>query len=516
MIVKTKITKIVEQLNQSLYEKEEVIAKALLASIAGESIFLLGAPGVAKSLVARQLKHAFTDATAFEYLMHRFSTPDELFGPISISKLKDEDKYERIITGYLPDANIVFLDEIWKSGPSIQNTLLTILNEKIYRNGANEIKVPIKALIAASNELPAKKEGLEALWDRFLIRLNVEGISDKNNFNNMISGTSAVDLAQIKEPITKEEYDLWGSQIDTVAIPQNIFEVIHVIRFYLTQHNQKEENAEHPLYVSDRRWKKIVRLLKTSAFLNDRTAVDLMDCFLIKDCIWNEIEEKEVVAQFVDDAIEKHGYSITLNLIDVRTELEALINEIADETIKEVDTRLEELERCRTDYYEILNFPDSDNLIEQMYYHNLSEEAEELRLSNWDNFYRHVRSGDYYLVKLSSKPFSIIIEDVEYKLKTVVKGELRTEIKKPHVAIEKEWDQRVATLLDFLSTSKAAIQTYKEQELKHLKSNLFVSKDKAALVEKHIVATEKEVEKLEIEINLVRNNYKNIKPTVKS
>lgn len=511
MNVKAKITKVIEQLNQSLYEKEEVIAKALLASLAGESIFLLGAPGVAKSLVARQLKHAFTDATSFEYLMNRFSTPEELFGPISISKLKDEDKYERIVTGYLPDANIVFLDEIWKSGPSIQNTLLTILNEKIYRNGATEIKVPIKALIGASNELPAKNEGLEALWDRFLIRLNVEGISDKDNFNSMISGTSTLNGAQIIDPITKEEYDLWSSQIDAIELPKNIFEVIHVIRFYLAQHNQKEEHAERILYVSDRRWKKIVRLLKTAAFLNDRTSVDLIDCFLIKDCIWNEIEDKNIVAQFVDDAIEKHGYSITLNLINARTELEALTNEIAAETIKEVDTRTEELEPYRTDYYEILNFPDSDNLIEQIYFKDLTAEEEELRLSCWDTFYRQVRSGSYYTVKMGHTPFSIIVDDVEYKLKTVVKGELKTEIKKPHTAIEKEWDQRVATLLEFLNTSRASINTYKEKELKYIKSNLFVPKEKAALVEKHIVATEKEIEKLEIESTIIRNNYKSIK-----
>ena len=87
MEIKDKIKLLLEKLNEGVYEKEEVIALSLLSSIAGESIFLLGEPGVAKSLVARKLKYAFKDGTSFEYLMNRFSTPDEIFGPVSISQL---------------------------------------------------------------------------------------------------------------------------------------------------------------------------------------------------------------------------------------------------------------------------------------------------------------------------------------------------------------------------------------------------------------------------------------------
>ena len=189
---KQKVEGLVNHLCDGLYEREEVMKLALLATISGESIFLLGPPGVGKSLIARRLKNAFNGGKSFEYLMTKFSTPDEVFGPISIKKLKEEDKYERLTSEYMPGATIVFLDEIWKASSSIQNALLTIINERVYRNGEQEIKVDIKSILTASNELPPNNASFGPLWDRLLIRFQMAGVKQRNSFIKLITDTKDV------------------------------------------------------------------------------------------------------------------------------------------------------------------------------------------------------------------------------------------------------------------------------------------------------------------------------------
>lgn len=312
------------EMNRGIYEKETEISLSLLAALAGESIILLGPPGVAKSMVARQLKTAFREAQSFEYLMSRFSTPDEIFGPVSIQKLKTSDTYERAVEGYLPTADVVFLDEIWKAGPAIQNTLLTVINEKIFRNGNREMHLPLKLLVAASNELPAKGEGLEALWDRFVIRIESRPIKLEKNFRAMLlevkseeqrasevkreergvkEQSSAAEGKANSNAITAEEYAGWTERIDKIGVKIEVLDAISAIRKSLRAVNVDEAAERRNIYVSDRRWKNIVRLLRTSAFMQDREEVDICDLLPIYHCLWQEPEERDAIRNIVIRAL---------------------------------------------------------------------------------------------------------------------------------------------------------------------------------------------------------------------
>ena len=328
--VSERVAQLLQCMNERIYGKEQVVALALLSAVAGESVFLLGPPGVAKSMVARQLKTAFRDARSFEYLMSRFSTPDEIFGPVSIQKLKTSDTYERAVEGYLPTADVVFLDEIWKAGPAIQNTLLTVINEKIFRNGNREMHLPLKLLVAASNELPAKGEGLEALWDRFVIRIESRPIKLEKNFRAMLleshadfSGSTGVlghadfadnadfsgsmgksgstDFSNLK--ITAEEYAEWAEKICNIGVKEEVLDAISAIRKSLRAVNVDEAAERRNIYVSDRRWKNIVRLLRTSAFMQDREEVDICDLLPIYHCLWQEPEERDAIRSIVIRAL---------------------------------------------------------------------------------------------------------------------------------------------------------------------------------------------------------------------
>lgn len=304
--IRQRIEHLIHHLQQGIYEKDTETALALLAALAGESILLLGPPGVAKSMVARRLKEAFKGAKSFEYLMSRFSTPDEIFGPISIARLKEDDKYERAITGYLPTADVVFLDEIWKAGPAIQNTLLTVMNEKLFRNGDKELKLPLKLLIAASNELPAKGEGLEALWDRFVIRVVCRCIQNETTFRHMLCDDeheSAPTPPPTAQPITNREFSAWQKEAKKVRLNSDLLEAITYVRLHLQRVEVEGTELPRSIYISDRRWKHIAALLRTSAYVQERNEATVVDLLPMYHCLWNEPEELHSVKQITIEAL---------------------------------------------------------------------------------------------------------------------------------------------------------------------------------------------------------------------
>lgn len=287
--------RLLTQLKSGVYEKDTEIGLSLLAALAGESVLLLGPPGVAKSMVARRVKSAFREARSFEYLMSRFSTPDEIFGPVSISRLKSDDIYERNVQGFMPTADIVFLDEIWKAGPAILNTLLTIINEKTFRNGISDLRVPLKLLIGASNELPADGEGLEALWDRFLVRIVSHCVENEQHFYRILLEDSEDEPSiQAEDALSPQEYAAVQQALPGIGVEEEVLNSISFIRKNLGCLRLVGDDATQRvrrIYVSDRRWKHIARLLRASAYVHGRSSVQLADLLPLVYCLWNDPEE---------------------------------------------------------------------------------------------------------------------------------------------------------------------------------------------------------------------------------
>lgn len=355
--VHDRMEQLLAALNSGLYEKEEAVRLSLLTAVAGESIFLLGAPGCAKSMIARRIAKAFkTDGDNpvryFEYLMNQFSTPEEIFGNLSIKALcgeyedNDKEEYRRLTEGFLPTADIAFLDEIWKANPPILNALLTIINERKFHNGSKVDDVPLKALFSASNELPAKDHGLEALYDRFILRLRADFIQDEDRFFEMLEQPSSTEFEipdELKQIlISNDELKAWKTKIDNVSLSEDTKSVISAIRKELTARNEKldetEKNSGEAFEVGDRRWKKISHILKTSAFLNDRTEVDLMDCSLIEHCIWSTEAQQKKAREIVSKCIEDNGLDCDTAIEDIEEQIEEFTTKVEQTWFEEIQT----------------------------------------------------------------------------------------------------------------------------------------------------------------------------------
>lgn len=188
--LRARVQALAQALGAGLIEREALVGLLLVALLAGENSLLLGPPGTAKSLLARRLALALREGSFFQVLLTRFTAPEELFGPVSLAALREHDRFERRTAGYLPEAHLALIDEVFKAGPAILNTLLMLLNERLFVNGAAVFPAPLLALVGASNEVP-EDESLEALYDRFTLRLVVEPIAGEAAFAALLAAPRA-------------------------------------------------------------------------------------------------------------------------------------------------------------------------------------------------------------------------------------------------------------------------------------------------------------------------------------
>ena len=304
MKYKERIQKLITTLKSGLYERGEIVALSLLALLSGQSVFLFGLPGTAKSLIARRISLAFKNSEFFENLMNRFTTPEDIFGPIDIKELK-EARYKRKTLKFLPRAAVAFLDEIWKSGTAILNSLLTIINERKFRNGDEVEDVPLKGIISASNEIPPEGQGLEALYDRFIIRLLVKPLQKRENFELLLNAEPVSAVIPVDESLqfSDEEWEDLMDLSKLVDISKESFDIIHSVRTKIDHFNTN--NKDKLIYISDRRWQKIALILKTSACLCDRDTVLPVDVLVLKNCLWTKEGNRESLAEMVEDSVRE-------------------------------------------------------------------------------------------------------------------------------------------------------------------------------------------------------------------
>ncbi len=509
--VRERTKQLLSALTENLHERDQAVSLSLLSAIAGESVFLLGPPGVGKSLIARRLKYAFADGKSFEYLMSKFSTPDEIFGPISIRKLKEEDKYERLTDRYLPGANVVFLDEIWKAGPAIQNALLTILNERVYRNGEQEVAVEVRAIISASNELPAPGSSLDPLWDRFLVRLEVDNVRKFESFVRLISDTSDVYRVVLPQGValSQNELDAYSAAIDEVELSPEALNTLQVVKTRIDAYNAERPDPADHLRVYDRRWKKSVRLLRASAYLNGRGEVDLMDCFLLEFCLWSQPSQRDHIREMIAEAVRQHGYAVAVNLPMLRRELDAFEGDVDAEIRVRHVVAEDQLQPVLDEYYELLkeDAQFEGSLVSIKQFDGLDQG--EARVTNL--FGEDKNLVNRLKVRKGDRPHTVAVEynarEYTYRLRT--RQIERTEIidKQPHRLLVQHWDERYRELLSYVREQTGRLDAEAPGPLSGLRQNLFVEARFAELAEANQRQTREALEGMQLRLEKLRFSY---------
>lgn len=239
-------------LNQSFLERSAVIDGLLASLITKQNAFLFGLPGTGKSELVRAVANGFSGSKFFGYLLSPTTDPSELFGPVAVSKLL-QDEYTRDVDGYLPSADIAFLDELFRGSSAVLNSLLTLLNERLFNNGKQVITTPIQSIVAATNSFP-QDESLQAFCDRFLFRPTVDGLKLPASKRTL----DAWALGLHKRPVLESRL----SMEDLAALQSEVMNVQPHEQFLDAFNDVLERLETRGLRISDRRRVQILKFMR--------------------------------------------------------------------------------------------------------------------------------------------------------------------------------------------------------------------------------------------------------------
>ena len=353
----TKMNEIIDEVSAEVAEREELIECIALALLSKKNLFILGDTGQAKSYAINEFRKRITGAKQFERLMSKQTDEEQIFGRLDLSSLipgnmpHDElmkeqpyadfskelsmlyDKYKsdnqmstlkeaaeaakkmeyiksiicalkngtpKIVTdGKIPDSHIVFLDELFKSNDGILNSLLTALNERVYTNEGQTVKIPVISFFSASNEIPNFNDSTQAilkpLYDRFELKVLTQYVDEKSNRLAVLKAKQSALPKVFNASITLSELEQMQKEVENIKVPDSINELMDNVLCALRQNG---------VHVSDRKFFGFTPIVRAKAYLNGNTEVASKDLLVLKNYFWNSPEEIQKVERILTDICE--------------------------------------------------------------------------------------------------------------------------------------------------------------------------------------------------------------------
>jgi MoxR-like ATPase len=289
-----------KRLEAEFLGKEEIIRLLFVAAVAGEHMVMVGPPGTAKSALVRAFADTI-DAKYYDYLLTRFTEPNEIFGPVDIQAFRS-GQYRRRVEGMLPEAEIAFLDEIFKANSAILNSLLGVLNARRFAHGNVTMRVPLISMFAASNEVPSD-DALSALFDRFLLRVRVDYL-DSYQFRGLLQKGAALEAKALSQAGALAQHNV--SARDLVAIQAQFGALLDNIdeEFLATYKGLVFQIRSEGVGLSDRRVVKLLKLFVASAIFEGRERVNDSDFFVLRH-VWNTPEQQDILQEIVGPVLDR-------------------------------------------------------------------------------------------------------------------------------------------------------------------------------------------------------------------